>query len=84
MNSEHNKLERAGDPDFERWEALAEKEMRGKGALERTTPEGITVKALYTKSDLDGLEHLDTLPGLEPFMRGPRAAPRTCWPWDRA
>ena len=81
MNSEHNKLERAGDPDFERWEALAEKEMRGKGALERTTPEGITVKALYTKSDLDGLEHLDTLPGLEPFMRGPRASMYAGRPW---
>jgi len=81
MNSEHGKLERAGHPDFERWKALSQKELAGKGTLERSTPEGILVKALYTQSDLDGLEHLDTLPGLEPFVRGPRASMYAGRPW---
>ena len=42
-------------------------------ALKWTTPEGIDVKALYTKQDLQGLPHTDTLPGFAPFIRGPQA-----------
>ena len=37
------------------------------------TPEGIRIQALYTAADLEKLEHLDTLPGFFPFVRGPRA-----------
>ena len=51
--------------------------LEGKGAdpanLTRTTAEGIEVKALYTVDDLTGLDHIDGLPGLAPFGRGPRA-----------
>ena len=81
MNSEHGKLEHATNSDFERWEQMVQKELAGKGTLERSTPEGISVKALYTKSDLKGLEHTDTLPGLEPFVRGPRATMYAGRPW---
>jgi methylmalonyl-CoA mutase len=37
------------------------------------TIEQIAVQPLYTDKDLKGLEHLDYLPGLPPFLRGPYA-----------
>lgn len=62
-------------PTLDQWENLATKELRGKTPEDLTwqTPEGIAVKALYTAADLEGLEQVNSLPGLEPFMRGPRA-----------
>jgi methylmalonyl-CoA mutase len=45
------------------------------------TAEGIDVKALYTASDLEGIEDLDTLPGFAPYMRGPRATMYAVRPW---
>ncbi|MDT3737499.1 MAG: methylmalonyl-CoA mutase [Denitratisoma sp.] len=50
-------------------------------ALNWVTPEGITVKPLYTKRDAEGLPYSDTLPGLEPFLRGPQATMYTVRPW---
>ena len=35
------------------------------------TPEGIAVKPVYTASDRNELDFLDTYPGLPPFIRGP-------------
>ena len=35
------------------------------------TPEGIAVKPIYGPADLAGLDHLDTWPGLPPYLRGP-------------
>jgi methylmalonyl-CoA mutase len=49
--------------------------------LNWVTPEGITVQALYTKSDVDGLPYADTLPGFEPFVRGPQATMYAGRPW---
>jgi len=65
------------------WRAVAEKELKGKPleALDWHTPEGITVEPLYTAADLAGLEHVDTLPGLPPFVRGPRATMYSHRPW---
>ena len=65
------------------WEALASKDLKGGSpdTLKWETPEGITVKPLYTAADLDGLEHLDTLPGFAPFVRGPRATMYAAKPW---
>ena len=56
------------------WQDAAEKQMKGKPveSLNRTTAEGIEVKALYTSADLDNLPYADSLPGLEPFIRGPQ------------
>ena len=45
------------------------------------TPEGINIKPLYTASDNKGLEHLNTLPGEVPFLRGPKATMYTGRPW---
>jgi methylmalonyl-CoA mutase len=50
-------------------------------ALNWTTPEGLTVKPLYTAADLEGLAHTDTLPGFEPFIRGPQATMYAVRPW---
>src|SRR5690606_15545951 len=46
-----------------------------------TTPEGIPVKPLYTAEDLETLDHLGTLPGLPPYVRGPRATMYANKPW---
>ena len=51
------------------------------GAEPWTAPEGIDVKALYTAQDLEGLDALDTYPGLAPFLRGPYPAMYTTQPW---
>ena len=45
------------------------------------TPEGIPIKPLYTAADLEKLEHLNNLPGFQPFIRGPRATMYTNRPW---
>ena len=65
------------------WNKQAEKELREKklSDLEWETPEGIMVKPLYTKEDLEGLEHTDGFPGLPPFTRGPRATMYSNRPW---
>ncbi|MFL6145800.1 MAG: methylmalonyl-CoA mutase [Labedaea sp.] len=45
------------------------------------TPEGIGIKPLYTKEDLDGLDFLETYPGLAPFLRGPYPTMYVSQPW---
>ena len=70
-------------PNLEHWQGLAERELRGKPleALNWQTPEGIAVKPLYTEADLENLSHLNSLPGLAPFVRGPRATMYANRPW---
>ncbi|WP_027991423.1 methylmalonyl-CoA mutase [Sinorhizobium meliloti] len=64
------------------WEALAEKELRvSPEGLVWHTPEGIDVKPLYTSDDMSGIGHLNSLPGFEPFVRGPRATMYAGRPW---
>ncbi|PAY15911.1 methylmalonyl-CoA mutase [Rhodopirellula sp. SM50] len=45
------------------------------------TPEQIPVRPLYTSADRAGLDHLDTMPGLAPFLRGPYATMYVQRPW---
>ncbi len=45
------------------------------------TPERIPVKPLYSAADLDGLDHLDTMPGVPPYLRGPYPAMYVTQPW---
>ncbi len=45
------------------------------------SPEGIEIKPLYTQADLEGLDALDTYPGLSPFLRGPYPTMYTTQPW---
>ena len=70
-------------PDLQAWATLVEKETRGRAPsdLAWRTPEGIDVKPLYTAADLEGLAHLDSLPGFAPFVRGPRASMYAGRPW---
>ncbi|MBT4891088.1 MAG: methylmalonyl-CoA mutase [Rhodospirillales bacterium] len=70
-------------PTINDWEAAATKDYKGTPPSERTwmTPEGIEVKPLYTAADLEDLEGTDTLPGLAPYTRGPRATMYTGRPW---
>ena len=65
------------------WEVLAKKEKRTDdlAGFKWDTPEGISVKPLYTASDLEGLETVDSLPGLAPFTRGPMATMYAGRPW---
>ncbi len=65
------------------WLDLASKEMRGGDpeSLVWNTPEGIPVQPLYTAEDLAGIEHIDNLPGFEPFLRGPKATMYAGRPW---
>ncbi|MEQ8832517.1 MAG: methylmalonyl-CoA mutase [Alphaproteobacteria bacterium] len=65
------------------WEALLEKESKGKTAADMTwqSPEGIGIKPLYSEADLEGLEHTGSLPGFAPFTRGPKASMYVGRPW---
>jgi methylmalonyl-CoA mutase len=69
--------------DLEKWRALASQDLRGRDpeTLERVTPDGLRVKPLYTAADLAELPTTDTLPGLFPFLRGPRATMYANRPW---
>ena len=69
-------------PTIDSWKKLAEHEIKASpDTLTWNTPEGIDVKPLYTADDLEGVGHLGTLPGFEPFLRGPRATMYTGRPW---
>ena len=50
-------------------------------ALNWITPDGIAVKPLYTAADTADLKHADTLPGFEPYLRGPQATMYAVRPW---
>ena len=45
------------------------------------TPELIPVKPIYTKADLEGLEHLNYVAGIPPFLRGPYSGMYAIRPW---
>ncbi|CAM3743469.1 methylmalonyl-CoA mutase [Paracoccus yeei] len=69
--------------DLQTWRQLASKELRGADpdSLTWHTLEGIEVKPLYTEADIQDLPHLGSLPGIEPFTRGPRATMYAGRPW---
>ncbi|MDI3380990.1 methylmalonyl-CoA mutase [Xenophilus aerolatus] len=68
---------------LEAWTKAAAKSAPGGdvNALNWLTPDGITVKPLYTAADLKGLKYSDTLPGFEPYLRGPQATMYAVRPW---
>ena len=45
------------------------------------TPEHIQVKPVYTKEDLEGMEHLDFVAGIPPYLRGPYSMMYPFRPW---
>ena len=66
-----------------KWQEKASEELKGDSteSLNWNTLEGIEVKPLYTADDLLELEHLNSLPGFQPFLRGPRATMYSKRPW---
>jgi methylmalonyl-CoA mutase len=71
-----------GDGGFDAWAARFKAET-GKHPDEMLweTPEQIMVKPLYSAKDLEGLDHLDTMSGLPPFLRGPYSTMYVTRPW---
>src|SRR5580704_14439179 len=45
------------------------------------TPEGIAVKGSYAAADLAGIDYLDSLPGIAPYLRGPYPTMYVTQPW---
>ncbi|MFA5650963.1 MAG: methylmalonyl-CoA mutase [Proteiniphilum sp.] len=45
------------------------------------TPEQIPVKPVYTKEDLEGMEHLNYAAGVAPYLRGPYSTMYVMRPW---
>lgn len=68
---------------YENWKKLAEKELKNKPieSLNFKSAEGITLKPLYTKVDLDKIQQIETYPGIAPFIRGPKATMYAGRPW---
>ena len=68
---------------LEAWSKAATKSAPGGdvNALNWITPDGITVKPLYSAEDMAALPHANTLPGFEPYLRGPQATMYAVRPW---
>ncbi len=73
----------AKHPKYPQWEEMATKLMKGKPLenLDWDTPEGIKVKPLYTHEDIEGMECVNTMPGMAPYVRGPMATMYAGRPW---
>ena len=69
--------------NLEAWQKAATKSAPGGdvSALNWKTPDGIVVKPLYTAEDTANLPYANTLPGFEPFLRGPQATMYAVRPW---
>ncbi len=69
--------------NLEAWAKAAAKSAPGGDvqALNWVTPDGISVKPLYTAEDTRDLPYANTLPGFEPFLRGPQATMYAVRPW---
>jgi methylmalonyl-CoA mutase len=62
------------------WEARARELQNGQGLLWHT-PEQLDVQPFYSAQDLEPVEHLRSLPGLPPFVRGPYPTMYVNQPW---
>ena len=72
------------EANINEWEKIAkESDLKGKdiNSLNWTSPEGIVWKTLYTYEDLEKLEYVNSMPGIFPFKRGPRASMYANQPW---
>lgn len=80
MQTNDDKLLNSG---LENWEKLVSKETKGKSSQELAwkSPEDISVKPLYTRKDISDSSLIDGLPGIAPYLRGPRATMYSVKPW---
>lgn len=82
--SEARLLEEFAPASYEAWKAEAEKLLKGapfEKKMFTPTPEGITLGPIYRREDLAGLDHLGSLPGEKPFVRGGSAGGYLRRPW---
>ena len=79
----HNNAPEFAAASLEAWTKAAAKSAPGGdvNALNWVTPDGITVKPLYTAEDTASLPYANTLPGFEPYLRGPQATMYAVRPW---
>ena len=70
-------------PDFKQIDIknVAASKVEGANESHWQTPELIDVKPVYTKDDLQGMEHLNYASGIPPFLRGPYSAMYPLRPW---
>ncbi|MBS7528314.1 acyl-CoA mutase large subunit family protein [Fusibacter paucivorans] len=71
-------------PSYEEWQEAVEKLLKGKPfekAMYTKTHEGITLRPIYRKEDLEKVPFADTLPGYPPFVRGTKAEGNISEPW---
>lgn len=80
MNASKNQF---GQYSIEDWVKAATKSTPNGdlNSLNWLTPDGISVKPLYTAADIEGLQCINTLPGFAPFLRGPQATMYAVRPW---
>ena len=68
-------------PDFTKIDYKATAVRAPRNNAEWLSPEHIAIKGLYTREDLNGLEHLDYAAGIAPFLRGPYSSMYVMKPW---
>ncbi len=83
MSSQPHQPPEFAPASVEAWAKAAAKSAPGGdvSALNWVTPDGITVKPLYTAEDTANLLYANTLPGFEPYLRGPQATMYAVRPW---
>jgi len=82
-SAKHNTASEFPKADRAAWDKAASKSAPGGDVtnLNWLTPDGITVKPLYTAADTADLPFADTLPGFAPYLRGPQATMYAVRPW---
>lgn len=78
----HSSISHKGDVELhEAWATLAKKQLKGKNPEDLIwhTPEGISIKPVYTQADTATVS--DELPGVFPYSRGPYPTMYTYRPW---
>lgn len=70
-------------PDFKNIKTLSGLKTPERVNVEKDwmTPELIAVKGVYTREDLEGMEHLNYAAGIAPFLRGPYSTMYVNKPW---
>lgn len=73
-------------PTFDEWKAKVESDLKGAPfqKLFTKTYEGIELKPIYTKSDIEKLELADELPGFTNYVRGTKASGYLGKSWEIA
>ncbi len=72
-----------GKKKYSDWQRLAKKELKKNklSNLYSKTPDGIEIKPLYVSDDIKNLDSTFSFPGLDPYLRGPKATMYPNRPW---